>query len=129
MVVPEALPTARIRSVSQPWAAKRRDPVIVRLRIVRGAYKETADVSLRTPAFSVRTRAAGRPAASAVSPKAVRKALIGRSSIERSTCARASSARPAAGLSPHGGGMSRFAGSVLSTLCSSRIEETPSTKE
>ena len=37
IVVPEALPMARIRSIGQSWAAKRRDPVIDWLKIVRGA--------------------------------------------------------------------------------------------
>ena len=36
-VVPVALPMARSRSIGQSWAANRREPVIVWLRIVRGA--------------------------------------------------------------------------------------------
>ena len=37
MVVPVALPMARSRSMGQSWAAKRREPVMFWLRIVRGA--------------------------------------------------------------------------------------------
>ncbi len=65
-VVSDALPTALIRSMGQSSAAKRRAPVIFLLMIVRGAYSETAEVSLRTPRDSVFTRAAGSPAASAL---------------------------------------------------------------
>jgi hypothetical protein len=36
-VVPVALPIARSRSMGQSWAAKRRDPVMGWLKIVRGA--------------------------------------------------------------------------------------------
>ena len=37
IVVPVALPTPRRRSTGQSWAAKRREPVMFWLRIVRGA--------------------------------------------------------------------------------------------
>ncbi len=37
MVVPLALPTARSRSIGQSCAAKRREPVMFWLRMVRGA--------------------------------------------------------------------------------------------
>ena len=46
MVVPVALPIARSRSSGQSWAANRREPVIGWLRMVRGAYSETDEVSL-----------------------------------------------------------------------------------
>ncbi len=47
------------------------------LMIVRGACRERAEVSLRTPRESVLTRAPGRPAASALMPSAVRTAPSG----------------------------------------------------
>ncbi len=48
-VVPLALPIAFSRSSGQSWAANRREPVIRLLMTVRGAYSESAEVSLRMP--------------------------------------------------------------------------------
>ncbi|WP_275693351.1 hypothetical protein [Nocardioides sp. TF02-7] len=141
IVVSVALPIARIRSTGQSWAANRRLPVMFWLKIVRGAENDTADVSLRTPLRSVRTSAEGMPAASALRERAVRSTSAGSSASPRtaSTASVAGSAGPAAsapepsaaprrGRRAQGAGMPRWSGSVLSTLWSSRIAETPSTR-
>src|SRR3954447_19933192 len=77
MVVPVALPIARSRSTGQSSAANRRDPVIRLLIAVRGANRDTDEVSWRTPRASVRTRAPGTPAAAALLAGAARMAPVG----------------------------------------------------
>ena len=125
MVVPVALPMARSRSMGQSSAAKRRAPVMLWLKMVRGAWKETAEVSLRTPLLRVRTSAAGIAAASAVSASALRSAATGICGSDGASTPRPDRLR--GGPAAHGAGMPRRSGSVVSTLCSSRIAETPST--
>ena len=114
------------RSTGQSSAANRRAPVIDWLKIVRGAWKETAEVWLRTPLERVRTSAPGMPAASAATPSAVRKAATGTSGSV--VGASSTGLRWGRECRAQGASMPRSSGSVVRTLCIRRIAEMPSTR-
>jgi hypothetical protein len=126
MVVSDALPTARIRSTGQSWAANRREPVIDWLNMVRGAWSDRVEVSLRIDLVSVLISAPGRPAASAVMPSAVRSAWAGSSSRRSSSSSLFLVDLERSGSTPHGAGIPIRSGSVERTLPSRRIALTPS---
>ena len=129
-VVSLALPMACSRSIGQPSAAKRREPVIVVLNIVRGAYSESAEVSFFRPERERLDQRAGEPRRICGDAERRTHRLEGYGGqVAALPRHRSFSDFLPDACAAHIGGMSRLSGSVVITLCISRIAEMPSTRE